>query len=201
MRHAHIPNSSSPASRSVFKNQAGGCTVDKQAPLAVCDPPLRSTDPATSAEHHTFCLDRASLRRNRPDEGNFEFKGRGADTLVQRRLDREAHATIEHCRRETAMHGAGGIQVDLARHRGNDDASVLRLDDVVSQGLGYRVERQCPVRQALDKIQAAHLLLPVGADGPISPAGDSVWHRVIPEKIEDDEMPRFSPPLYPRIAF
>jgi hypothetical protein len=65
------------------------------------------------------------------------------------------------------------------------------------QDLSYRVERQHPVRETLDKLQAAHILLPVGADSPICSAGDVVWHRVIPREIEDDEMPRFSPPLYP----
>src|SRR6202030_3021731 len=34
--HERIPNLPGPASRLVFKNQASGCAVDKQAPLAVC---------------------------------------------------------------------------------------------------------------------------------------------------------------------
>ena len=66
--HERIPNLPGPASRLVFKNQAGGCAVDKQAPLAVCDPPLRSTNPTAPAGHHTSRLDRACLRRDRPDE-------------------------------------------------------------------------------------------------------------------------------------
>jgi len=48
--------------------------VDKQAPLAVCDPPLRITNPTAPADHHTFRLDRACLRRDRPDEWNFKLK-------------------------------------------------------------------------------------------------------------------------------
>jgi hypothetical protein len=46
------------------------------------------------------------------------------DALFQRRLDREPHAAVEHCGRETAMHRAGGIEVDVPGFRSNDDTPV-----------------------------------------------------------------------------
>jgi len=53
---------------SAFKNQAGRCSVDEQAPFAVGDASVRGTDPAASVDHRSFGLDQTCLRRNRPDE-------------------------------------------------------------------------------------------------------------------------------------
>ena len=52
--------------------------MDEQAPLAVRDAALRGADAAAAVDHRALGPDRARLRRDRPDEGNFEFEGRGA---------------------------------------------------------------------------------------------------------------------------
>jgi hypothetical protein len=77
--------------------------------------------------------------------------------------------------------------VDISWLRHNDDAPAFHLGDFVAQGLGYRIEGQRSVGQSLDKFQASHLLLLVGADRPVCPAGDAGWHvssprgsRIIP---------------------
>ena len=42
--------------------------MDEQAPLAVRDTSFRGADPAAPADHRALSLDRACLRRDRPDE-------------------------------------------------------------------------------------------------------------------------------------
>ncbi len=51
------------------------------------------------------------------------------------------------------MHRAGRIEVGPIRFCGNDHAPIHRLDHIVTQGLGDRIERQRPVDEALDKFQ------------------------------------------------
>ena len=57
--------------------------------------------------------------------------------------------------------------MDATRFRGDDDAPAHRLDNVIGQGPGHRIEGQRPVDEPLDKFQATHLLLRVGTDGPV----------------------------------
>src|SRR6202795_1317667 len=40
-----------PDKRSSLKNQAGGCTMGEQAPLAIRDPPFGGADPPAAAQH------------------------------------------------------------------------------------------------------------------------------------------------------
>ena len=127
--------------RSALNNQTRGRPMDEQASAPVSDTSFRSADPSTAADYSALSPNRAGIRRDRPHKGNLELNRRRADTLLQRRLDREPHAAVEHCRSETAMHRAGGIEVDVSGFRRDDDTAGLRLGNVVPQGLGYRVER------------------------------------------------------------
>src|SRR6516225_4767887 len=77
--------------------------------------------------------------------------------------------------------------MDVFRLRGNDDTPVLRFGDVVTQGPSHRVERQRSVRQTLDEFQAGHLVLLIGADGPVCPAGNTARH--LPSSSEDRGWP------------
>src|ERR1700723_2488980 len=57
--------------------------------------------------------------------------------------------------------------MDVARFRRDDDASVRRLGDVVTQSPGDGIEGERPIDEPLDKFQTAHPDLPIGVDGPI----------------------------------
>ena len=146
--------------------------MGEQAPLAVRDPSFGGADAAAAAQHDALRLDHPGLGGDRPQQRNLELERGLADALLERRLDRQSHAAVEQRGRETAVHRAGRIEMDAARLGGDDDAPALRLGHIVTQGLRDRIEGQRPVDEPLDKFQAAHLLLPVGADGPICLAGD-----------------------------
>ena len=75
------------------------------------------------------------------------------------------------------MHAARGIEVSGARLDRNNNASIRRLGHVVSKSLGHRIEGQSPVDEPLDKFQATHLLLSLGADGSVILADDTARHR------------------------
>src|SRR5215472_19076913 len=68
------------------------------------------------------------------------------------------------------MHRTGGVKVALVGFGGDDNPSSLRLRDIVSEGFRDPVKGQGPVSQTTNKREAAHLLLPVGADCAIRPA-------------------------------
>jgi hypothetical protein len=99
------------------------------------------------------------------------------DLAVMRRMD-ELHLAWPFAV-ETAMHSSSRVQVDVSRLRRNDNTPVFCFVDFITQGLGYRIERQCSVQQTLDKFEAGHLLLFVGADRPICPADGAALHRFI----------------------
>src|SRR5215813_12936366 len=55
-------------SPSALKNQARGRAVREQASIDIRDPPFGGANPASTAQHSSFCLDGAGLRRDRPHE-------------------------------------------------------------------------------------------------------------------------------------
>jgi len=55
------------------------------------------------------------------------------------------------------------------------DSATLHLGHVVGQDFGDGIERQRPVDESLDELQAAHRFLSVGADGPVCPAAPRHW--------------------------
>jgi len=79
--------------------------MHKQPPVTIDHSAFCGANPATSANYSAVGPDGAGFGRDRSHEGDFEFEGCGADALVERRLDREAHAGVEHGCRETAMDG------------------------------------------------------------------------------------------------
>jgi len=58
--------------------------------------PSAVPNPATSANYSALGPDGAGFGRDGSHEGDFEFQGCRADAFVERRLDREAHAGVEH---------------------------------------------------------------------------------------------------------
>src|SRR5207247_158520 len=58
--------------------------------------------------------------------------------------------------------------MDGAGIRGHHHPPALDVAHIVTQGLRNGIERQRPVNESADEIQAAHLLLPFGTDGPIA---------------------------------
>src|SRR5580700_3828383 len=64
--------------------------------------------------------------------------------------------------------------MDIARYRGDDDASACRLGDIVTQSPRDHIEGQRAVDKSLDKLQAAHRHLPIGADGSVDLAGGDI---------------------------
>ena len=59
------PNANAPSG---LKNQARGRAVREQASIDIRDPPFGGANPASTAQHSSFCLDGAGLRRDRPHE-------------------------------------------------------------------------------------------------------------------------------------
>jgi len=153
--------------------------VNEQAPLAVRETPLSGSNPAASADHRALGLDRSGLRCNRTDERHLELDRRGAETLLQRRLDGQPHASVEHRGGETAMDGSGRIEKSAVWFRDDDDASLRRLRHVIAQGPRHRVEWKRSVRKTLHELQAAHFLLLVGADRPVGLDCDPARHPLL----------------------
>src|SRR5882724_401615 len=77
------------------------------------------------------------------------------------------------------MHGASWIKMNVAGLHGDHDTPVRGFRDIIPQGLRDRIERQRPIGKALDEFQAAHFLLPLGADGPVCLAGGAAWHCLV----------------------
>ena len=145
--------------------------MGEQAPLAVCDPSFGGANAATPAHHNAFCRDQARLRGDGPHQRNLEFEGRLADAFLQRRQYGQSHAAIEQRGRETAVHRASGIEVSVIRFRRDYDTPAHRLRHIIAQGLSDGIEGQRALDEPLDKLQAAHLFLPIGGNGPIRLAG------------------------------
>src|SRR6266481_9939843 len=93
--------------RSALKNQAGGCTMGEQTPLAIGDAPFGGADTPAAAQHDALGLDLSGLGRNRPQQRNLELERRLPDAFLEGRLDRQSHATVEQRGRQTAVHRAG----------------------------------------------------------------------------------------------
>src|SRR6059058_5905564 len=91
-------------------------------------------------------------------------------------MDRQPHAAVEHRRPETAVHGAGRVKMDFIRPCCDNDAPTCRLAHVVAQSFRHLVQGQRPIGEPLNELQAAHRLLPFGADGPITSGGSAAWH-------------------------
>src|SRR4029077_6392083 len=104
-------------------------------------------------------------------------------------------------RGQAAVHSAGGIEMVLTGFGGDNNPAALCLRDVVSEGLGDGVERQCPVCQTTDKLESAHLLPPVGADRAIRPAAAAPRHRSPRTKSEGGDFRDQRCSVYPPIAF
>jgi hypothetical protein len=91
-------------------------------------------------------------------------------------VDREAHAAVEHGCRKAAVHGTGWIEMAAIGHGGDHNPPALRLGDVVAQGFSHRIQGQRAIGEALNKLQATHLFLPLGAYGSVSFAGAAGRH-------------------------
>ena len=74
------------------------------------------------------------------------------------------------------MHGTGRVEVRVARLRCHDHASVGHFGYLVPQRARDGVERQRSLDKAADELEAAHLLAPIGGNGPIASAGDTILH-------------------------
>src|SRR5947209_8678740 len=101
-------------------------------------------------------------------------------SLLQGRLDRQAHATVQQRRRNAAMHSAGRIQLRAARYRGSDHATPRNLSDFVSDRLSEAVKRQAPVNEALDEFETAHLLAFFVRNRSVTPGRRIARHRFSP---------------------
>src|SRR5262249_15284898 len=118
---------------SLLKNQARGRAVCQQAPLSIGEAAFCSADSSTTAQHHALGLDKTGLGRDGPQQRDLKFESRRTEALFQERMDCQAHAAVEHCRGETAMHGAGRIEMRAIRHGRDDDTPARGLADVVAQ--------------------------------------------------------------------
>ena len=65
------------------------------------------------------------------------------------------------------MHGTGRIEVSVTRLRCHDHASVGDFGYIVAQRARDGIERQRSLDKAVDELEAAHLLAPIGGNGPI----------------------------------
>lgn len=127
--------------------------MGEQAPFGIRDAAFGGADAAAGVQHIAFRRDQAGFRRDGADEGNLEFHTCLADAFIQGRLDGEAHATIQQGCRETAMHGAGRVEMRGVRRDRDGDAAVRRFRDVVAQGFGNCIQRQGAVGEALDEFR------------------------------------------------
>src|SRR6516162_7801846 len=91
-------------------------------------------------------------------------------------MDCQPHAAVEHCGRETAMHGTSRIQVGAVWHCCDHDATARGLAHVIAQSFGHSIQWQCPIGEPLNEFQATHRLLPFGTDGSIHFASGAAWH-------------------------
>jgi hypothetical protein len=62
------------------------------------------------------------------------------------------------------MHGPSRIEVNVLGFCRHDDTPAFCFGDGIAKDFGKRVERECAIRQTLDKFQAGHLILLLAGD-------------------------------------
>ncbi len=159
-----------------FKDQACRRAMGENPPARVGDPTFGGPDPAAAVQDDALGLYQTRFRRDRPHQRNLELDGRLTDAPVQGRMDREAHAAVEQRRRQAAMRPASGVAVPFVGDRRCDNAAFGNLDDVITESFRHCVQGQGAADEFLDKLEAAHLDLPVGADRSIGLVGDAARH-------------------------
>src|SRR3954469_2915806 len=146
------------------EDEARRRAMREQSALGVGDAAFGRADTTAAVEHISLGPDLACLQRDGSDKRNLELEGRAADPFFEHRLDRQAHAAIEKCRREAAMHRARWIEMSARWIQRDDDATAFGLHHIIPQGLCDCVEGQHSAGKALDELQPAHRLLSLGTD-------------------------------------
>src|SRR3954454_21347285 len=153
------------------EDEARRRAMREQSALGVGDAAFGRADTTAAVEHIALGPDLACLQRDGSDKRNLELEGRAADAFFEHRLDRQAHAAIEKCRREAAMHRARWIEMSARWIQRDDDATAFGLHHIIPQGLCDCVEGQHSAGKALDELQPAHRLLSLGTDRSVDPGG------------------------------
>jgi len=150
----------------MLENQACCRTVSEGAAILVGQATLGSADTTAARNDPSLSFHQTSLRGDRSNKGNLELKRCLRKALVEHGQDGEPHTAIEQRRSKATVNGPKRVAVLPVRFGGNNDTALGNVNDVVTEGLGHRVQRQGTIDESLDKFETVHCSLLVLVDDP-----------------------------------